>query len=80
MSGHSEHVTVTDARWQDCLEGECDHPDEDGQPEDMSTCPSLTVEVCVECMVEDERGRDPRHWDDCELHPWPHPESDDSRE
>ena len=75
MSDHSEHVTVTTARLYDCLEGECDHVDEDGEPDDMSLCPTLTLEVCVDCMdgIED-RGRDPERWDDVELHEWPHPE------
>lgn len=68
---HSEHVTVTDARDYDCLEGECEHLDEDGQPEDLSACPTLTLEVCVDCMAEHERGRGPEDWDDLPLTEWP---------
>lgn len=70
-AAHTEHVTVTDARDYDCLEGECEHVDEDGQPEDMSACPVLTLEVCVDCMAEHERGRNPEGWGDLPLATWP---------
>lgn len=73
---HKEHVTVDTAYWADCLEGECEHVDEDGLPEDMSACPRVPpFEVCVDCMDAEGFGRDPAHWDDVPLTPWPHAES-----
>lgn len=69
---HAEHVTVSWAYWGNCLEGDCEHLDEDGQPEDLSACPNVPpFEVCVDCMEEDGRGRDPEHWDDVPLIAWP---------
>jgi len=75
MSTHTEHATAIDARWENCLEGECDHVDEEGQPEDMSACPVVALEVCVDCMDERGHGRDPGAWDDVALVEWPHPET-----
>lgn len=69
---HTEHVTVTDVREWDCLEGGCDHLDERGEPEDMSACPIFTVEVCVRCMV-DRYGLGPGEWEDLSLVEWPCP-------
>ena len=70
---HAEHVTV-DAWWEDCIEGECDHVDEDGMPDDLSACPSFRMEVCVDCQVERGQTNDPAWWEGS-LAPWPH-ESD----
>lgn len=71
---HEEHVTVDTAYWADCLEGECEHVDEDGEPSDLSACPRVPAfEVCVDCMDADERGRDPEQWDDVPLIGWPCP-------
>lgn len=71
-AAHSEHVTVNWAYWGNCLEGDCEHVDEDGQPEDLSACPNVPpFEVCVNCMDDDGRGRDPEHWDDVPLIAWP---------
>lgn len=71
---HAEHVTVEWAYESDCLEGECAHRDEDGEPEDMSVCPTVPpFEVCVGCMEDEGRGIDPEQWDDVPLMSWPCP-------
>ncbi|MBC6496089.1 hypothetical protein BEP68_14760 [Microbacterium sp. 4-7] len=76
-AAHVEHITVATAYREDCLEGECDHVDEDGEPDDMSACsPVPAFEVCVDCMEADGHGRDPEHWDDVPLVPWPHADSE----
>lgn len=67
---HAEHVTV-EAWPSNCIEGECDHLDEHGEP-DFELCPSTQVEVCVDCMDEEGFGRDPEGWDDTPLEEWPH--------
>lgn len=70
---HQEHVTVSWAYAATCLEGECEHVDENGEPEDLSACPTAPpFEVCVDCMDDEGRGRDPEDWDDVPLMPWPH--------
>lgn len=71
MPDHKERVTITDALGWDCVEGECEHIDEAGQPEDWSACPKLTIEVCVDCMDEREFGRDPRFWEELVSHTEP---------
>lgn len=75
MTAHARHIEV-EAWPADCLEGECEHVDEWGEPEDMSACPSLQFDTCVDCMVEEGRGDDPGDWDDTPLMPWPHPGSE----
>lgn len=72
MSEHNEHVTASETWPTSCLEGECEHRDEEGQPEDMSVCPSSPYEVCIDCMDEGGFGRDPLYWDDAPLSGWPH--------
>lgn len=75
VAEHAEHVTVSTAYPEDCLEGECDHRDEDGEPEDMTACtPVPPFEVCVDCMDLAGCGRDPECWDDVPLIAWPHTE------
>lgn len=65
---HEEHITLE--TWNaDCIEGECDHVDEDGMPEDLSACPSSQTKVCVDCMDEQEKGRDPDLWE--QVTAWP---------
>ena len=68
---HTEHVHVAECWPRDCLEGECEHRDEDGQPEDMTACPATPMEVCVGCMVDSGAGADPSVWEDAPLYPWP---------
>lgn len=67
---HAEHVSV-DAWSADCIEGECDHVDENGMPDDLSVCPSFSMEVCVDCQVERGLTSDPAWWEGA-LSPWPH--------
>lgn len=69
MAEHTEHVTV-DAWAADCIEGECEHVDEDGMPDDMSACASFRMEVCVGCQVERGLTSDPAWWEGA-LSPWP---------
>lgn len=71
---HTEHVTV-EAWSMSCVEGDCDHIDENGQPEDLSSCPSSLVQVCVECMVRAGHPRDTAHWEG-PFTPWPHPDTE----
>ncbi|RZU64615.1 hypothetical protein EV379_0918 [Microterricola gilva] len=71
---HAEHVEL-EAWWEDCTEGECDHRDEDGEPTDLTACPSFMFEVCVDCMAEEDAGREPGGWNFRPLLPWPHPGS-----
>ena len=66
---HAEHVQV-EAWSMDCIDGDCEHRDEDGKPEDLSACPSSLMEVCVDCMEIAGVGRDPKHWE-AVLHEWP---------
>lgn len=66
---HTEHVTV-EAWSADCIEGECDHIDENGMPDDLTACPSLPMEVCVGCQVERGLTSDPEWWEGA-LSPWP---------
>lgn len=73
---HAEHVTVPETWPSDCLEGECEHRDEDGEPEGLDLCPSSPFEVCLDCMDEEGFGRDPEQWDDTPLEAWPHPGSE----
>lgn len=62
---HGESVTVTDAMAYDCIEGGCDH--------DEDECPTFDVTVCVDCMDEAGYGRDASRWDDFQpLSEWPH--------
>jgi hypothetical protein len=69
---HAEHVTIEWAYEADCLEGECVHVDEDGEPDDLSACPTVPpFEVCVDCMDDKGVGRDPENWDDAPLTAWP---------
>ena len=68
---HTEHVLVTTCYPENCIEGDCEHRDEWGEPEGMEKCPTTPMEVCVGCMVDSGRGADPRYWDDCKLWPWP---------
>lgn len=70
---HAEHATV-EAWPHDCLEGECDHLDEHGEP-DFDRCPSIQFVTCVDCMDEKGAGRVPEDWDDWPLEAWPHPGS-----
>lgn len=69
MAEHTEHVTV-DAWAEDCIEGECEHVDEDGMPDDLSACASFQMEVCVGCQVERGLTSDPAWWEGA-LSPWP---------
>lgn len=81
MAEHTERVTITDALNWDCVEGECEHIDEDGQPEDWWACPKITIEVCVDCMDERGHGRDQRFWEELVSHtdtPEPEPEPEPS--
>lgn len=71
MTDHLEHRTVPNALGEDCFYGECEHLDENGQPEDFSACPTISLEVCVDCMVEHGHGSDPEFWEDG-LVAWPH--------
>lgn len=71
MTDHLEHRTVPNALGEDCFYGECEHLDENGQPEDFSACPTISLEVCVDCMVERDHGSDPEFWEDG-LVAWPH--------
>jgi len=59
---HLEHVRL-DAYSMDCIEGECDHRDEDGQPEDLSACPTSQMEVCVDCQEIGGASREPSNWE-----------------
>lgn len=68
---HTEHVRVTECWHMDCTEGDCDHRDEFGEPEDLSACPPAPMDVCVGCMVDRGAGADPAHWEDAPLIPWP---------
>lgn len=67
LNAHAEHVTITDALAWDCLEGECEHVTD--EVDDTSNCPRIEVVVCVDCMEENDHGRDPHWWED--LIPWP---------
>lgn len=71
MPEHVDHVTVDEALAADCFYGECEHIDEDGMPDDFSTCPTFSLEVCVDCMEDAGYGRDPGLWEDS-LRKWPH--------
>ena len=62
MAEHQEHVTV-EAWSMDCVEGECEHRNEDGEPEDLSACEGFEMEVCVDCMVARGHDRDPKWWE-----------------
>ncbi len=68
---HTRHVLVTECWPADCIEGECEHRDEWGEPEDMSVCPPTPMEVCIDHMIERGLGGDPRRWDDAPLDEWP---------
>ncbi len=68
---HTRHILMTDCWPMSCIEGDCDHRDEDGEPWDMTVCPPTPMEVCVDCMVAEGRGADPEQWDDCPLEAWP---------
>lgn len=71
---HAEHITVSWAYESSCLEGDCEHRAEDGEPEGMEECPTVPpFDVCVECMVAEGLGCDPEYWDDAPLRPWPCP-------
>lgn len=72
MAEHAEHRTL-EAWPEDCVEGECDHRDEDGEPQDLTVCPSIMFDVCVDCMDEEGAGREREGWDFRTLLPWPHP-------
>lgn len=67
---HTEHVTFTQAWPLDCIEGDCEHRNEFGEPEDLSACPNTPMEVCVQCMVNLGAGSDPRGWEETLLS-WP---------
>ena len=67
MAEHTERVTITDALGWDCVEGECEHYDED-EVGMWDSCPRITIEVCVDCMDEREFGRDPRFWEELVSH------------
>lgn len=56
---HKQHVTVEEEWPLDCIEGDCEHRDEDGQPEDLSVCPPIPMEVCIGCMVTGGSARIP---------------------
>lgn len=71
MNEHLEHKTISNAFAEDCFYGECEHVDENGEPEDFSACPAIALEVCVDCMVERGQGSDPERWEDV-LVGWPH--------
>lgn len=71
MAEHLEHRTIPDALAADCYYGECEHLDEQGEPSDFSACPTVSMEVCVDCMVERGYGADPQYWEDG-LVGWPH--------
>lgn len=71
MAEHLYHLTVPSALAIDCAYGECEHIDEQGEPSDYSACPTSSLEVCVECMVERGYGADPEFWEDG-LVGWPH--------
>ena len=66
---HTEHVTVIDALAANCVDGECEHVDENGMPDDYSACPRVVVEVCVDCMEARGDGRDPVWWESLAM--WP---------
>ena len=74
MPEHTNHITI-DAWSADCDDGECDHIDEDGMPDDLSACVSFPMEVCVDCQVERGLTSDPAWWEG-ELSPWPHDPED----
>lgn len=74
MAEHTNHITI-DAWSADCIEGECDHIDEDGMPDDLSACVSFPMEVCVDCQVERGLTSDPAWWEGA-LSPWPHDPED----
>ncbi len=74
MTEHTRHTVLETAVAADCYYGECEHIDENGEPDDFSACPRVPVEVCVDCMVERGLGDDPAYWED--LAPWPHTERD----
>lgn len=74
MNAHEEHVTI-EAWSADCIEGECEHVDEDGMPDDLSACPGFDMEVCVDCQVERGLTNDPAWWEGA-LSPWPHEPED----
>lgn len=69
---HETHVTV-EAWPMDCIEGECEHIDEETEPFDMARCPSFPMEVCVDCMVARGHDADPKWWEGA-FDPWPHPD------
>jgi len=71
MAEHTKHLTISNALAADCLYGECEHLNEDGEPSDYSACPSISIEVCIDCMVERGQGNDPTYWEE-ELISWPH--------
>lgn len=70
MSDHTDRVIITDALGWDCIEGECEHPDEVDMF-DFDHCPKITIEVCVDCMDERGFGRDPRFWEELVSHTEP---------
>lgn len=69
MAEHTERVTITDALAWDCVEGECEHYDEDEADMGMwEHCPKITIEVCVDCMEERGHGREERFWEELVSH------------
>lgn len=69
---HTEHIAV-DTYARTCIDGGCEHVDENRQPEDLADCPSTTLDVCIDCMHELGHGRIPdENWDDVALALWPH--------
>lgn len=73
MTNHTEHIEVT--VWSmDCIDGDCEHVDEEGMPDDLSTCPSSEMEACVDCMVERGYPADPGDGWEGAIAPWPHRE------
>lgn len=70
---HTEYVTIPDAIDADCLYGECEHIDENGEPEDLSACPKYEVRVCLDCMEAAGHGRDQDGWElgEVSLIEWP---------
>lgn len=71
LEKHTRHVLMAECYPRNCLEGDCDHRDENGEPWDMTVCPPTPMVVCLDCMVAEGRGADPEHWDDCPLEAWP---------
>jgi len=65
---------MVDAYAHDCLEGECEHVDENDDGS-LDKCPSIPFDVCVDCMDEKGAGRSEEEWDDLPLEAWPHPGS-----